>query len=141
MKYLLRIACAIMLLSFFNCTTELVDNQEELFSDTESQDVVIDTPEAACFGQSPKARITNNGSVDVNLEIYNESGNLVSDEINAVEPGEVSSWITFSSGETTFVVSNNNASKIIVIDMGNCMAYDMIIGTNNQLTSDQPMHL
>ncbi len=141
MKYLLKnIACAIVLLTVFNCATEPVDNSQELSQTTQSQDSNSVAPAVTCNGQSPKARITNNGTIDVNLEIYNESGVLVSHEYG-VEPGEHSDWKTFVTGETTFVVSNVNADKIIVLDMDTCMIYDMIVGDNNQLTSSQPTDL
>lgn len=137
MKYLLKnIACAILLLSVFNCTTEPVGNNQEL-NTTQSQESTLDD---YCSGQSPKARITNNGTVNVNLEIFNEAGSLIGHDYG-VTPGQTSDWSTFATGVTTFVVSNVNSDKIIVIDMDTCMAYDMVIGTNNQLTSDQPIHL
>lgn len=141
MKYLFRnIACAILLLSLFNCSTESVDftQDENLLGTTENTEVPsIDT---TCHSQDPKARVTNNGTLDVSFQIYNESGVLVGHE-HDVEPGETSNWKTFASGEITFVVSNSNSDKVIVLDMDTCMAYDMVIGTNNQLDSDQAVNL
>ena len=141
MKYLLKnIACAILLLTVFNCTTESVDNPHESLEITQSQETNSVAPTVACSGDSPKARITNNGTLDVNLEIYNESGALVGHEYG-IEPGEHSDWKSFSAGETTFAVSNVNADKIIVLDMDACMVYNMVVGENNQLTSSQPTEL
>lgn len=138
MKYLLKnIAYAILLLSVFNCTTESVDNSQESSSTIQPQEVNLDTPDVnTCNDQDPKARITNNGTIDVNLEIYNESGTLVGQAYN-VTPGHTSSWNEFSVGEVTFVVSNVNANKAIVLDMDTCTVYDMVVGANNQLMSDQ----
>ena len=141
MKYLLRnIACAIMLLFLFNCATEPVDNiQDDLsISATQPQDG-LEAPSTTCSAQDPKARLTNNGTLDVSFQIYSEDGTMMGDE-HDVEPGETSDWESFEPGETVFVVSNGTSEKIIVIDMGTCMAYDMEIGSNNQLTSDQPVH-
>lgn len=140
MKYLLNIACAILLLTVFNCTTESVDNTQELSEITQSQETNAVASVTTCNGQNPKAKITNNGSIDVNLEIYNESGVLVGHEYG-IEPGGHSDWMTFVVGETSFVVSNVNADKVIVLDMDTCMTYEMVVGTNNQLTSDVPTSL
>ena len=140
MKYLLNIACAILLLTVLNCTTESVDNTQELSEITQSQETNAVASVTTCNGQNPKAKITNNGTVDVNLEIYNESGVLVGHEYG-IEPGHHSDWMSFVVGETSFVVSNTNADKVIVLDMDTCMVYNMVVGTNNQLTSDLPSDL
>ena len=141
MKYLLKnIAYAIVLLTVFNCTTESVDNSLETLETTQTQETNSVASVSTCNGEDPKAKITNNGTIDINLEIYNENGVLIGYEYG-IEPGEHSDWSTFAAGETTFVVSNANADKVVVLDMDTCMVYAMVIGTNNQLTSSQPSEL
>jgi len=96
--------------------------------------------DSSCTNQDPKARITNNGTTNVDLEIYNVNGDLVGHEYS-VEPGHHSDWIEFSCGETTFLVSTGSADKLVVINMGTCMMYDMEVGSNNQLVSNQAVQL
>lgn len=140
MKNLLKniaiIAITIMLLSFFNCTTKSVDTiQNDSFNNSIYQnDVVIDNNDVT-VGQSPSALIINNGTLVVNLEIYDANGILVGQE-NNIEPGKTSSLKSFKAGETTFVVSNVNSDKIIVMDMDAQMTNNMVIASNNQISSN-----
>ncbi len=125
MKYLLKnIACAIVLLSVLNCTTETENNFQDSSNISQTQE--------------PQARITNNGTLVVNLEIYNVDGILVAQE-NGIEPGKTSSLKTFNAGETTFVVSSAKSDKIIVLDMDAQMTNNMVIASNNQISSNQPI--
>ncbi len=133
MKYLLNnivikniaiVLITIVLLSFLNCTTETVDNSQD------SSNISLI--------QEPQARVTNNGTTVVDLEIYDINGILVAQE-NGIEPGKTSSLKTFSAGETTFVVSSANSDKIIVLDMDAQMTNNMVIASNNQISSNQPI--
>ena len=139
MKNLLKnvaiIAITLMLLSFFNCTTKSVDTiqNDSLNASIYQNDVVIDNNDVT-VGQSPSAIIINNGTMVVNLEIYDANGILVGQE-NNIEPGKTSSLKSFNAGETTFVVSNANLDKIIVLDMDAQMTNSMVIASNNQISS------
>lgn len=142
MKYLLKsFAYALVMFTFFNCATESVDsNLEENLLTPAVQQELEPSSDTTCNGYDPKARLANHGTIDFDLEIYDESGALLNAEYG-IEPGSFTVWTTFPPGEITFVVGNANAQKIVVIDMGTCMAYDMLIGENNQLSSDQPIYL
>ncbi len=149
MKYLLKyFVLTVVALSFFNCVVEpmefldgatnaVVEEIENSVLGEQANPVATDS---SCDGQDPKARITNNGTVDVDLEIYDVDGNLIASEYG-VEPGHHSDWEDFSSGEISFLVSNGSADKLVVIEMSTCMKFDMEIGSNNQLVSDQPEQL
>ena len=121
-----------IILSFSACSNEPVEDLE-LSIEASPQDI-------ACSGDLPKARITNNGTIDVDLEIYNSSGVLVN-HAYGVGPSQVSTWRVFSSDIVTFVISTANSVKEIRIDMGTCMAYDVTIDANHQLDTDQPIQL
>ncbi len=135
MKYLLKnIACAIMLLSLFNCTTEPVEQSPELSITTQSQDINLDTPSVNdCNDASPKVRIINNGSINVNFEIYDVDGAMV-DQEHDIETNYTSDWTDLPIGEITFAVSNINADKIVVLDADTCMIFELLVDTDNQLT-------
>lgn len=135
MKYLLKniviknlaiIVITIILLSFLNCTSETANISQESSNISLTQD--------------PAARITNNGDFDINLDIYNVNGELVASEYN-IKSGTTSNWKSFASGEITFVINNSNFDKIVVLDMNKSMAYDMVIDSDNQLASTNPIQL
>ena len=137
MKYLLKnIACAIMLLTVFNCTTEPVDNLQEASKINQSQDMSFDTPDTpdtnTCNGDIPRVRITNNGTANVNFEIYDGNGNMVHHERD-ITSSSVTNWTALPVGEITFAVSNINADKIVVFDADYCMDYELVIDSTNQL--------
>ncbi|NNC70278.1 MAG: hypothetical protein HKN90_05570 [Flavobacteriaceae bacterium] len=130
MKNLLNLSMvlAILLISA-SCTNELIE-QEDMNLEAERI--------TSCSSQNPKARITNNGSDDVDLEIFDESGTLLGAAYD-VEPGTVSSWKSFSAGVIEFKISTAISVKSIVIDMGTCTGYDVTIDANNHLDTDQPI--
>ena len=140
MKYLLKYsALTVLFFAFFNCATEpmeFLDGSTNAFVEEIENAVAAEAP---CNDADPKARITNNGTVEVNLEIYDVAGNLIGHEYN-VEPGQRTEWINFSSGETTFLVNNGSSDKLVVINMGTCMTFNMEVDTNNQVSTNQ-VHL
>lgn len=145
MKYLLKyFALTVLVLTFSNCVVEPMEFLDgatnSIVEEIENSATGATATDSACNNQDPKARITNNGTEDVDLQIYDVAGNLIAQE-DDVEPGEQSDWINFSCGETTFLVSNGGSDKLITIEMGTCMMYDMEVGSNNQLVSDQPVQL
>ncbi len=130
-------ALALLVPTLTNCSVEPMEqlNQEnnsiiEIASQFDS-----DTP---CIGLNPKARILNNSDHDVDFEIHDSTGNLI-DAVYGLNPGELSDWKTFPVGITSFTVSTIQSFKIVTIDMGNCMAYDVTINENNQLNTDIPI--
>ena len=141
MKCLLKYsALTVLFFAFFNCATEpmeFLDGSTNAFVEEIENAVAA---ESTCNDADPKARITNNGTEEISLEIYDVNGNLIATE-HEVEPGKHSDWIDFSSGETSFLVSNGSSDKLVVIDMGTCMMYDIEVGSNNQLVTDQAVQL
>lgn len=136
MKYLLKnIAYAILLFTAFNCTTEPVDNSQQEFIESVAQEAMFSEQESSddCNGESPKVRIANNGTINVNLEIYDENGSLVDSE-HGISTNYVSDWKLLPVGEITFAVSNINADKIVVLDVQTCMNFELDIDSDNNLT-------
>ncbi len=132
MKYLLKnIACAIVLLTVFNCTTEPVDNTTEEFSlTTHSQEFNLTDN---CEGENPEARVTNNSNTDVLFMVYDENAVKVL-EIPSVAINTTTDWADIPVGEATFVVVNNvGGDKIIVLEVDTCMGFDLSIDANNNV--------
>lgn len=115
---------AIASFMFFGYTSERIDSENLSASDINDD----------CVGVNPQVRITNNGDVNYNLDVFDEQG-LVG-FVHNITPGETSTWITFSEGEMFFAVSNDTyEDKKVLYFMSTCMEFNMEIGTNNELTS------
>ena len=132
----MTVAVATMALSFFSCTTEPVDY-------VESEIIIENSPELqandACDNSNPEVRITNNGTVAMNLDVINEDDEVVGFVHNLL-PGNTSSWISFPPGELLFSVSNDTyvADVKVVYNMTTCMIFDMEVDSGNQLTDAEP---
>jgi hypothetical protein len=132
------IAFAIVMSSLFNCSIEPVDST--VLTEINSESLVQVMVEPPCSGADPISRITNNSDNVVNFEIHDANGILVSSAFG-LNPGDVSPWLSFPIGLTTFTVSNVESSKPVQIDMGLCMVYDVTINVDNQLDTDVPIQL
>ncbi len=134
------IALAIVMTSFYNCSVEPTDSfQDQLIV---NQSVTEDAAQnTTCVGLDPKARIANNGTIPFDFKIYSTDGTLLESEDNVL-PGTISSWKSFSAGETLFVVTNTSLSgEKVVHQMDSCTQLNLIIDSNNQLTDAEPEDL
>ncbi len=120
-------------IAFVGCTTESVDTEDPTLENTQQLDT-------NCTGDDPKAMITNDSDTTVDMEIFDEDGNLLNHSY-AVEPGEESDWKFFAEGQVTVVISTESSYKAIPMNMGLCMAYHVTINENYQLDTDQPTQL
>lgn len=144
MKYLLKyFVITVMALSFFNCVVEPMEfldgHSNAIVDEIENSVPGASAVASTCDNQVPKARIINNSTVEVNLEIYDVDGNLLASEYN-IESGHLSDWSDFSAGEITFLVNNGSSDKIIVCNMETCMTFIIEVDANNQITTNQ-VHL
>ena len=135
MKRLLKYAASVALLLFsIGCTNEPVEYELlETLQNIEQQ-----ANNDPCVATNPEARITNNGTVPVNLDILNENDDVVG-YVHNLLPGETSVWLPFPPGDLLFSVSNDFVEDEKVIhNMTNCMIFDMEVGPDNKLTDAQP---
>ena len=135
MKNLLRnIASAILLLALLNCTSEPLGNVDPEILETQ---IALDA--VSCVGTDPEARITNNGTVPIDLDILNMDGDVLGFAHN-LAPGETSIWISFPEGEILFAVSNDFfEDEKVVYTMNICLTFDMEVDGSNTLTSAVPI--
>ena len=137
MKNLLKtIAFAILLTTLYNCTSEPLDDfdQEQILIENVQQPADV----ANCSGDNPEARITNNGSVSVDLDIFNEDGDIVG-FVHNLAPGNTSNWISFPPGDILFAVSNDTyEDEKVVYTMTTCMIFDMEFESDNSLSGQTP---
>jgi len=129
----MRIACAILLTTFYNCSIEAVEQltSEVLLIENEVNSV---TDVMSCDGDDPKSRITNNSDLIVDFEILDMNGVLLT-HAYGVNPGEVSEWKMFPIGLTNFKISTSESVKVVSINMLECMTYDVAINENNHLNT------
>ena len=88
-----------------------------------------------CSDDLPKARLTNNGTVNHDLRIFDENGNIIVSAFN-IEPGTTTGWFEFEPQYVLFAVDNDTFmdEKVEAI-MDYCMEFDMEIGTDDLLVS------
>jgi len=141
MKSLLKITALAIVLMLSSCSVESVN---EVTDNTNSDPInvtALQNTNFQCVNGQAGARITNNGSMDVSLEIFDNQNNLIA-SIDDLNPGGISDWYYFQAGLITFSLESEDGKvKAPVIDMGSCMAFDMEIGENNQLVSDVAVQL
>ena len=86
-----------------------------------------------CRNEDPRARIINNGTQTAGVQIKTSNGNTVN--INNVDPGTASVYNSYAAGQVTFTLRVNSVDYPIIVDMGKCFEYDIILDANNNLTS------
>ena len=129
------IAIAILLTSFYNCSVEPTDNFQ---NQTISIEALEDLDSNTCSGISPKARMTNNGTIPFDFEIYDSSGSLIIGFYNVL-PSTQTDWYSFDEDNTIFVVENDSVEdQKVSHQMDNCTEINLEIDSNNLLTNAQP---
>lgn len=86
-----------------------------------------------CEGENPRARIVNNGTTTVDVQIKTSDGNTVN--INGVDQNSISEYKSYVAGDITFNVSIDKVSKEIKTTVANCYEYDFIIDENDSLST------
>ncbi len=86
-----------------------------------------------CDGDSPRARIINNGTKVISVQIKTSGGNT--ENINNIQPSTISEYRSFAAGSTTFTISIGNEVVETIIQMDNCFEYDITIDKNNVIVT------
>ncbi|MEM5566129.1 hypothetical protein WNY78_13500 [Psychroserpens sp. AS72] len=140
MKNLLKnaIACAIVMSTLFNCSNESIENEQ-----LEESLLVTPNAQTDCLNQDPQARITNNGTISITLQIVSTDGTVLH-TVENIAPGNASGFLTFAPDDIIFNISKNTTGiqdDKVVYTMDQCMSYDMSIGADNYLVSGSPDNL
>ena len=132
------VALAIVMTTCFNCSVEEIDNSEVNLITEQTTNIVEQQEAVTCNGSNPKSRITNNGTIPLDLEIFDASGNLI-DGAYGVQPSSTSSWLSFPEGTTIFNVTINNIQdQKVGFNMETCTELDMIVDVNHVLVGTSP---
>jgi hypothetical protein len=86
-----------------------------------------------CDGEDPAARIVNNGTETASVQIKTSGGNT--ENLNNVDPGTSSEYVTYSPGEIVFTISILQSELIDTVMMSECIDYDIVIDTNNSINT------
>lgn len=117
------------------CITEPIDDS---LINPETNSNLQDTN---CTGELPITRLINNGTITFDLQVVNSEG-IAEVTISSIDPGITTAWNEFEVGEVVFSVSNNTPmvnDEKVVLDMDNCMGYEIVIGPNNAIESYDPI--
>ena len=145
MKNLLKhaIACAIVMTTCFNCSDESIENNQfEASYETENPTAFQDTLDP-CTTQDPQARLTNNGTSAVTLQIANLDGTILHTVAN-LAPGNASGYLTFAPDNIIFNVTKSTigvGDEKVIYEMNTCMSFDMEVGTDDNLMPSTPITL
>lgn len=87
-----------------------------------------------CKNQAPTARIINNGTEKVSVQIKTSGGNTVN--INNVQPNTSSKYESYAPGYVTFTIAvDNNGNFVEKVNMVECYDYDIAIDKNNNIST------
>jgi hypothetical protein len=128
MRSLLLLMC--LTFSMYSCTTEDI---------TEIDEPLTELPQEAltCDSELPTVRLTNNGTVIHNLEIYDADMNLLISAFD-LEIGASTEWFSFEPQEILVSLTNDNKpDEKLLTTMDYCTLFDMIIGGNDFLESHE----
>lgn len=136
MKNLLKLLPFLVIALIFKaCTIEPTDID---IVESNSTDASFDTN---CADDLPKTRLINNGTIDFELRVINDIG--VSEiTIPNIGPGTTTNWNNFNAGEVLFAVSNTEPTvndEKVLLQMDTCMGYEIVINSNNMITSFTPI--
>jgi hypothetical protein len=87
-----------------------------------------------CRNENPRARIVNNGTDKVSVQIQTSGGNTVN--INNILPGTQSEYAFYAPGAVqftiTFQVANDTSFSVAMLE---CWEYDIIVDGNDNVSS------
>jgi len=86
-----------------------------------------------CDGESPRARIFNNGTKVISVQIKTSGGNT--ENINNVQAGVFSEYRSFSAGFTIFTIAVEHDIVETFIQMNDCYEYNITIDKDNIITT------
>ena len=87
-----------------------------------------------CKNEDPRARIVNNGTEKISVQIQTSGGNTVN--INNILTGEISDYASYAAGQIDFTISIGNlGDEFLSVVMEECWEYDIVVGTDNTISS------
>ncbi len=142
MKNLLQSIVAFAIISTcYNCTVESYDDAPT--EDALVSEATLNSNPPPCSDQDPQARITNNGTIPITLEIATVDGTILH-TVADLAPGNISGYLTFAPGDIIFNIEKNTTGESdekLFYTMGQCMSFDIEVAPDNNLTNSTPVNL
>lgn len=139
----LAIACAVVTIICFSCSNEPIEtSQFEMPLEADAPTTFFEMLDP-CSEQDPRARITNNGTTTVTLQIATIEGTILH-TVADLAPGAVSGYLTFAPNEIIFDISKDDINVVdekVTHTMETCMSYDIEVGADNNLVPSSPVNL
>jgi hypothetical protein len=89
---------------------------------------------SGCDNQNPTARVVNNGTDDVSVQIKTSGGNT--ENINNVAAGMSSSYVSYAAGEIEYTIVLKDKTEVVeIVSMKFCRTYEISIDENNVITT------
>lgn len=86
-----------------------------------------------CKNENPRARVLNNGTKNVSVQIKTSDGNT--ENINNVSPQTTSSFRSYAPGLVTFTIVVDKTDVVKTVQMNECFEYDIAIDAYNNISS------
>lgn len=86
-----------------------------------------------CSGEQPRARVVNNGTASVSVQIKTSGGNT--ENINNIASKVSSDYRSYAPGDVTFTISVGKNDFVKTVSMSDCYEYDITIDEKNNITS------
>ena len=136
MKNLLKIMAFLgLLFTYMACTSDSFEVRQ-----IENNTQQIEIQNNPCVDEDPITRVINNGTTAFDLNVLDSDGITVVSILNI--PANLStSWVSFTQGELLFSLSTNTAlvsDDKVLLQMNNCMAFEIEIDANNEIVSYTP---
>ncbi len=89
---------------------------------------------SGCDNQNPSARVVNNGTNDVSVQIKTSEGNT--ENINNVASGTSSDYVSYAAGEIVYTIVLTDKTEVVeTVSMSFCRNYEIAIDENNTITT------
>lgn len=86
-----------------------------------------------CKNENPRAKVTNNGTTPVSVQIKTSGGNT--ENINNIDPGMSSANTSYAPGEVIFTIVVNKINYMDTVAVANCFDYNIAIDGNNNIST------
>jgi hypothetical protein len=87
-----------------------------------------------CRNEEPRARIVNNGTDKVSVQIMTTGGNTVN--INNILPGTASAYASYAPGSVQFTIAfQSHPDTTVSVAMLECWEYEIVVDASDHVSS------
>ncbi len=87
-----------------------------------------------CDGENPEARLVNNGTTSIDVQIKTSGGNT--ENINNIAKGTESAYRSFAPGQVVFTITPKGLPLVVdTVYMDHCYTYDITLNSENKVVT------